>query len=108
MYIYNPAFYGYKRAVSAQDAAPVPAAYCLCRPDVCPVAPGSDRRILDPTRTYCGCNASDGLVVYDYYQSYLDRISHGDRNLLLVYEWESPAVRRTPPTVLSMTPENWK
>lgn len=47
-------------------------------------------RLLDPTRTYCGYNAGDGLVVYDYYQSYLDRSSHGDRNLILVYEWETP------------------
>lgn len=47
-------------------------------------------RLLDPARTYCGYNADDGLVVYDYYQSYLDRNSHGSRNLILVYEWETP------------------
>lgn len=47
-------------------------------------------RLLDPARTYCGYNANDGLVIYDYYQSYIDRSSHGDPNLILVYEWETP------------------
>ena len=47
-------------------------------------------RLLDPSRTYCGYNANDGLVVYDYYQSYIDRSSHGDHNLILVYDWETP------------------
>ena len=47
-------------------------------------------RLLDPARTYCGYNASDGLVVYDYYQSYIDRNSHGNHNLILVYDWETP------------------
>ena len=47
-------------------------------------------RLLDPARTYCGYSAGDGLVVYDYYQSYIDRCSHGDHNLILVYDWETP------------------
>ncbi|MBD5454671.1 MAG: hypothetical protein HDR30_10215 [Lachnospiraceae bacterium] len=47
-------------------------------------------RLLDPAHTYCGYNADAGLVIYDYYQSYIDRSSHGNHNLILVYEWETP------------------
>lgn len=48
-------------------------------------------RLLDESRTYCGYNPENGgLVVYDYYQSYIDRSSHGDKNLIFVYNWETP------------------
>ncbi len=48
-------------------------------------------RLLDETRTYCSYNPEHGgLVVYDYYQSYIDRSSHGDKNLIFVYNWETP------------------
>lgn len=48
-------------------------------------------RLLDSSRTYCGYNPENGgLVVYDYYQAYIDRASHGDKNFLLVYNWETP------------------
>lgn len=49
-------------------------------------------RLLDESHTYCGYSVENGngLVVYDYYQSYIDRSSHGDNNLLFVYNWETP------------------
>lgn len=47
-------------------------------------------RLLDDTRTYCSYGTGGGLVVNDYYHSYIDRSSHGDRNLLFVYDWETP------------------
>lgn len=47
-------------------------------------------RFLDDSRTYCAYKAGEGLVVYDYYQSHIDRASHGDKNVILVYSWETP------------------
>lgn len=48
-------------------------------------------RLLDDSRTYCGYNPENGgLVIYDYYYSYIDRSSHGNKNLLFVYNWETP------------------
>lgn len=47
-------------------------------------------RLIDDTRTYCAYSSGGGLVVYDYYEYFIDRSSHGDQNLLFVYDWETP------------------
>lgn len=48
-------------------------------------------RYLDPTRTYSAYNSeTQSLVVYDYYQNYIDRANFGDENIIAVFNWLTP------------------
>ena len=48
-------------------------------------------RYLDPTRTYSAYNSeTQSLVVYDYYQNYIDRANFGAENIIAVFNWLTP------------------